>query len=760
MEKKLYHWLKANGPLGAALLVTGLCALIAAWNIYWAPLQQGEVYQYTKYNDEYDTILDTGVGSWEITQSLTLEPDQKVYGLRLLFDTANVSAQGTFEAVVQTPQGQPLATTGVLNAAALLDGDFQGFAFGSPQGLLGDNLHVDGREHPQVVVRLIYRMAEGWEQPQPLSLWVSSKTISDQLTFNGQPAEGTLALQLMTENASGWTARMGAVLFFPLLGAVIAALVLWVRGAAPCWLVPVVGGLLGLSFAFVTPPQVGPDEYAHIAGCYEKITQLTQGSTVEDHVEAGVVVSQSILIREADGPAMEGQTGPIGPVGYKHALQGLTQRGVDGELTLRKTLRLTQTNTWYLFLPQLAGVLLGRSLGLGFYAMALAGRLLNLGLYLLLAFWAVRLAPKEFQGLFTGVLLLPMSLQLGASFSPDSTVVGLAALFTALCLRFGRAGQVTLPQWGGLLALAFLLAPAKVIYLPLTALVFLIPGSAFGKKPAGRLKQLAVLGAGLAGTLCFSGDYLAYVTRDVDYALFYRILLAGGLPAVLLVGFYCLWVRKRPKAKLWFWRLVGYGGLCAFCLVIFLLSRGSYHISQEELSAVQENGDALYNYTIGYILRNLPATLKLVWNTLLVSSQDWLTGLLGTSLGEPIVYPIQVNGLLTLGLALVLALQALGIHGQPPRLKAAHRWGCLGIGLAVSALCLAACLTWTPINYKVMFGVQGRYFLPVISLFLLWLGDTKLVKLEKPCPGGLAFAQAAMTMMVLSQGFLLYCQGA
>lgn len=150
----------------------------------------------------------------------------------------------------------------------------------------------------------------------------------------------------------------------------------------------------------------------------------------------------------------------------------------------------------------------------------------------------------------------------------------------------------------------------------------------------------------------------------------------------------------------------------------------------------------------------------MIWNSLLTSSGEWLQGLLGTSLGEPIVYPIQVNSLLGVGLIIVLALWALRAREEAPQLGGWQSWMPLGVTVGVFVLCLGACLTWTPINYTVLFGVQGRYFLPVLPLFLLWVGETKFITLEGDVRRWLVPAQTVLVFLVLCQGFLLYCQGA
>ena len=754
VERKIWNWIRSKNGLLVCLVMAVFCLAVAAWNWYAAPQVEGDVYEYTKYNDEYDRTLETQPGSWEITQTLTLDPDQRVYGLRLLFGTGGVSCQGEFEARLESPEGQLLATTGVLNAATLLDGDFQGLPFAGANGFFQDNPHLDGEAYPQVVLRLIYTAAPDWTTP--LTLWYGETSAqAGQMTLNGEEVSGSLALQLMTENATGWTARMALVVMLPLLAAVAAAFLLSLKGAP----LPLTAGvcifLLGVSFALITPAQVAPDEYAHIAACYEKVSELSGQPTLTRTQEG-----ETILVRDCDYEFIQGETGPIGPAGYKHFLVEVTKTGQSGELTQAKALRLTQTQTWYLFLPQLAGVALARALGLSFYGLVLLGRLFNLLAFLGLTLLALRLVPGSSKGVLAGVALLPISLQLAGSFSPDAFTLGISFCLVALCLA-GCHRILKGWEWALLVLLAFLLIPAKIIYLPMVALCAIIPARHLSAGRRGLILKGILFLAGAAGMVVFSGDYLGYILRDVDDVFLQGIIIMGAIPALLAFLLGMELTRDHPRLRSAFWRVVIYGAILGAVGMVFVLGKGKYPITEDELlHSIQPNGDSKYFYTVGYIIHHLSGAVKVIWNSLLTSSGEWLQGLLGTSLGEPIVYPIQVNSLLGAGLMIVLLLWALRTREEAPRLNGWQSWMPLGVTAGVFVLCLGACLTWTPINYTVLFGVQGRYFLPVLPLFLLWVGETKRITLEGNVRRWLVPAQTVLVFLVLCQGFLLYCQGA
>ena len=64
---------------------------------------------------------------------------------------------------------------------------------------------------------------------------------------------------------------------------------------------------------------------------------------------------------------------------------------------------------------------------------------------------------------------------------------------------------------------------------------------------------------------------------------------------------------------------------------------------------------------------------------------------------------------------------ALPVQDEPdePLLGRRTGFGVLGIILCVAAASLVVALNWTPINYETLFGMQGRYWLPVLPLALL-----------------------------------------
>ena len=473
-------------------------------------------------------------------------------------------------------------------------------------------------------------------------------------------------------------------------------------------------------------------------------------------------------MRSCDAPYFGTKTGEIGIFAYKAQAQAAAQdAGSPNTLTEVSEAEAGQGsgNYW----AQALGIWLARLNGKNFYTMLSWGRTANLLMYLILAVAAVAVAPGVLRGLFACVALLPMSLQLAASLSPDAGVLGTVFLFTALCMRL-RTQRAARWQLVLLAVLAAAVAPAKAIYLPVILLCLAIPAEHLDPRRTaenstvslrglpvrpGRLVQLGILLLAAVLWMAANLSELAYAARDMNRA----VLAAGGLAVVVLAAVLCavyLRVCRTPTARRRFVRgvaaavvLLGAGG-------VFALSRMGGGLTPDQLLMVNPNGDSIWTFSFGYICRNLPATVKLLLRTLPEQGGLWLQGLLGTTLGEPIVYRIDVSWLIAIGLLLALLAAALPRQEEKTLLTRPAAWGMAGILCCVAAAVLAAALNWTPINYQTLFGMQGRYLLPVLPLALVLVHHNRRLVLRRSAAHGAAMWVALLTLLTQLQGFGLY----
>ena len=209
--------------------------------------------------------------------------------------------------------------------------------------------------------------------------------------------------------------------------------------------------LCGILFAFANPPLQTPDETEHYLRTYaismgrfdfdaergypEDVSRLLgafPGAWVNAHTSAGLGV---------DPDTKEEQ--PYDTAGY-----ALKQYGKDGRvesiadsfaqyLAGEGTANAVTEPVSFLILPFLPGALgmaLARLFGLGALGCLYAGRLGNLVAYTLLCWLGLRSAKKA-RPAFLCLMLLPMSLYMGASLSYDATLLACYYLMLALLTR-------------------------------------------------------------------------------------------------------------------------------------------------------------------------------------------------------------------------------------------------------------------------------------------------------------------------------------
>ena len=764
----LQHWkdfCRRHPVLLAGLLLAAVCALAAAWAGFDLASRVDGQPVYTIVNDTYSRV----VSLQGATQTLPVAGGQTLYGVRLDLATYNHAfATGTLHARLCRSDGTVLAE-GSVPCIELKDNTFTAVIFDRPYTPASDEtlqlvLSADGFSDEEAALPLGLWVSEGVRQPVEESGVTGLMTLRDA---SGTPCNATAAIQYVVDYSGRWSRVLSLVLGVLVFAAVLLGFVLLARRGAYWAVVLACGAVLGVAFAFLTPPLVGPDEYTHLAASYEMASTL-----LDEPVTNGEADGWRLLVRPCDAPYFSAQSGDIGIFAYKTYLSGLRVTGCDPTPSVSSDFTVGGRVNALLYLGQTGGIALARVLGLGFHGMLLAGRLGNLLLYLLLAALAVALAPAARRGLMTCVALLPQALQLAASLSADAMVLGLVFSFTALFLSLRRRPARRLEP-ALLVVLAMAIGPAKAIYLPVVLLVLAIPaahldprgpGAAplalpLGKRraavPAGQLVKALALVLALAGWLWLNLGALLYATRDVDNVGLTRAAVAVAIAAAVL-GFVYYKVHRHPLGRRIFFGVL-IAGLCVTVPVAFWrLTHMWGGLTPEQLvNSIQANGDSIYTYSAGYICRNLPATIKLLLRSLSAQGASWLQGLLGTALGEPIVYPIQVSWLL--GVGLVLALLAAALPQAPASgLPRRTRVGGTVLVLCVVGLTFFAALSWTPINYDTIFGVQGRYWLPVLPLALWLLGGGRTFAVQRPVARKATLAVLCLTSLVILQGAGLY----
>ena len=737
-------FLRVLCSLLAAALAAWCTVLLCRWVGYDLQERLGNTPSYEIINDDYSQIID--IPAEGLTQAMPLKAGQPFYGVRFKFSTHGQlykSGMTMVEAYNEAGEQILFAAGNFLN---IWDDTFTEFTC--------NEAYIP--DHDETLTIRLYNES-AWDGP--LGVWASEGEVSGMplSVTDGDTLNATMAMQRVSDFTGSWPAVLAARLQKPLAAAVFIAVLLAMLHAPLYLFVPAVGLALGVTFTYVTPALVAPDEYTHLAAAYGLASTWSGQAAAEE--------DGNLLLRECDAAHFGTKTGDIGVLAYKNeAIAETSEPGSPDVLTTHSEVKAGQGSGSYL--AQALGIRLARAQGKNFYTMLLYGRLANLILYLLLAALAVWLAPTSLRGLLACVALLPMPLQLAASLSPDAAVLGLVFSFTALCLRL-RGEKAVWWQKILLIVLGGLTAPGKAIYLPVILLCLLIPAENLtydgnptvkflGEElPGGCCIHAATLVLAFCFWLAANLNAVAYAARDMNTTV---LVTAAAAAAVLLVLALTAYLKLHKRPKVFFWCKVAFAAVLVVGAAggVYAVSHMGGGLDPDQLTMTYPNGDSIWTFSFGYICRNIPATVKLLLRTLPEQGALWLQGLLGTTLGEPIVYRIDVSWLLGVGLLLAVLAAALPRQDEPALLGRRSKAGMAGICLCVVLAVLAAALNWTPINYQTLFGLQGRYLLPILPLALLLVKSSKKLALRGDVSHAAALCTSTLTMLTLLQGFGLY----
>ena len=422
------------------------------------------------------------------------------------------------------------------------------------------------------------------------------------------------------------------------------------------------------------------------------------------------------------------------------------------------------------YLPQAIGFSIARVLGLGAMGLLFLGKFLNLCCYVALTALAVRTAPIG-KSWFAAAGLLPMSLHLAASLSYDAGLIGCVFLFTALVFKLAYgAEEIRARELIALCALAALFGPCKLVYAPLILLALLIPARVFGGFGKKLLCILILLLSLVAAVLAVNADVLeAYffpaaaeqagnVSADMSHAgftaaelfshpFFTLRMLVNSFSARLLN-----WGAEMIGMKLGnLDPLLGASGLQTLLFALglvaltladssgeknYVLVPGSKAAWQEEDTAEAGEGAAVETATAAEALpeQESEANTEAALSTL--SEQETAGEVLTAATTEQVAEAAETLRELREEEAAEEALadeEKSGPHymevREPGRFA---RFYALLIGcISFFGILFAMLLAWTSHDALWIEGVQGRYFLPLLPVFLFGL-QNKTVQSELP----------------------------
>ena len=548
-----------------------------------------------------------------------------------------------------------------------------------------------------------------------------------ELTVNGQSTEGMLAILGVYAQIGGFLTKFYWVIALPVLVLIGAGWWLFTGQKCPlhrmvfCFVLA-----LGILFSMVLPPYSAPDEQFHINQSF------TLASTIYDpHLPIAQSQIHSTIRRPSDQDVIV-QDGETTVFTWQHIAKNLLTTSPDPFTATHDFDEYQVDSSYTMYWISALGVLAGFLLRLGFIPTLFLGRLTNLLFFAFLASWAVKRTPVA-KAVFATVALLPMTLHLAASYSRDSNLLALCLLFAALVLdlAFGPTKknswkQLILPALAGLL-----IVPSKIVYFPLALLVFLIPAARLGRfskaiKGGFLVLCMVVFLSSAGGTLTLGG----FVNGDTPVA-------AGAVSSSAAVQ------EAEPAAS------VAAESDSAPAPESTASSGETAGADSASQPASEEPVlDDSVCYSLPYILSHPLDTVELVIRSVVEYGDHYVKTLVGGTLSyfDP---GVQIAWIWVAALLILLILAWL----QPGfELPVWAKTVCLLIGLACCGLAVLGCVSWTPTYYTTIYGLQGRYFLPVLSLLLL--ARPRRLLLQTDFTRGLVYAVTLVDILVVFNAFL------
>lgn len=305
------------------------------------------------------------------------------------------------------------------------------------------------------------------------------------------------------------------------------------------------------------------------------------------------------------------------------------------------------------------GITVSRLLGFGGVLTAYFTRFLCLLAFAAMAACAYHVIPFA-KALVAAVALLPITIHIGGTPSYDSTLIGLSLLLVSLLLAvcFGEE-EKRLARFAALAIVSVAIAPLKSAYITLPFLMLLVPASMFGKKRIGYICKAGALGLAF---LNFARFNLGFLIANITPAAAERVEVAAAA--------------------------------------------GSTAVSP-------------VTFTVPYLLTHIGTLIPLVLNTFFRHFPSYLLQLFGGSLGYLNLSEVKLNPLIVFGFMLLVAAASLPREGEREHLGISHRLSMGAAFVLTLGMLVAACITWTPIDYDFIWGFQGRYLIPVLLPVML-----------------------------------------
>lgn len=238
--------------------------------------------------------------------------------------------------------------------------------------------------------------------------------------------------------------------------------------------------ILGIFFMALIPVGSVPDEKSHFLRSYE-ISEGYLVSDKNDEGRGGRVFSKNLKEVIADN----------GDISYQELFENLNRYpSSEKEFLLFSN---TSLYSFVCYIPQVLGILIGKTLNLSILGMAYMGRVVNFFVFLILMYFSIKHIPG-YKNTFLLMSLLPITMQEAISLSPDALTIAIAFSLISFVLYQikTKKGIMNRNEFIIMFFLTTIMSLCKIVYLPLCLLLFLIPKERF-KTTSEKYKKICLL---------------------------------------------------------------------------------------------------------------------------------------------------------------------------------------------------------------------------------------------------------------------------
>ena len=565
------------------------------------------------------------------------------------------------------------------------------------------------------------------------------------------------------------------------------------------------GLYLGVLFILVMPGLSAPDEVSHYLTAYRLSSRMLGKADLDPVTGLAAVRAEDYPLEDLSGvktpeiaddkePAAEVLGNPVTYYTYRTVADWDLRYPQRGGMVISGLADVRTTPVMYL--PQAAGMTLVRAAGGSALGLAFAAKFLNLLAFLCLTSAAIGRIPfgKE---ILCGVGLLPMTLHLAASMSYDSGILGCSFLLCAEILRlaYGKEDGNTVGKTDGkaagkgigktdgkavgtyvrgrdfllLCLLTAALSPCKMVYSCLVLLYLLIPAERF------RVERKSRAAGGSEEKENNAGSVPAEVDRNKQIlikVISFCILLAVSAGSIAAVN-----------ASI----IRGYAAAAqADAAAAGTVSDTTGQVITEGAVVTGEGEVLRSGYTASELIHRPFFIFRMVCGTFSQQSGEMIGDMMGVRLGnlDPLLgIPFFLAQIFLLGLLLLamktetgesapLAAETGGGREHKPEAgsapaqsetdrrtypgTAARLWIAAVAALVMLLIAGAMLLSWTGRDSQIIEGIQGRYLLPVLPLFLILLKNETVV-LKRDISRGILYTFFCMDAYALLRIFTLAC---